>query len=277
MKQFWISDRCWIARRRTVAGNNYRFAWRASRRRNCLTETTRTRFRRAILMRSRSRLRSSSLVTRYVAFPRIAASRISSSSGSRQAFSSPEVSTNVARATISLTNRSASRGGYLNLLRRRGRLRTSASSVSCEIDVTALNWSRLQAVTTCPGGPEGLRKAETQTLVSSRATNGTALCLYLGPCFGDLCLDLFLRDCFCPALHPAQQTLQIAPPAPLWVKRNDHFGFFFQPKRLKRFEHALFKDCFESRVHRKFSFGKRHGSDYIDLPAYGSMGTAVCA
>ena len=48
--------------------NSYRFAWRASRRRNCLTETTRTRFRRAILIKSRSRLRSSSLVTKYMRF-----------------------------------------------------------------------------------------------------------------------------------------------------------------------------------------------------------------
>ena len=100
------SWRFWIGRR-TVLRYHYRFDWRASRRRNCLTDTTRT------------------------PWYRIAASRISSSSGSRQAFSSPEVSTNVARAAISLTNLSASRCGYLNLSKSLGRLRTSASSVSC--------------------------------------------------------------------------------------------------------------------------------------------------
>ena len=129
---------------------SYCFESRASRRRNCLTETTRTRWRRAIRIRSRSRLRSSSRVTRYVAFPIIAASKISSSSGSRQTFSSPEVSTNVVRAAISLTNLSACRCGYLNLRKSRGRLRTSASSVSWKSDVTALNWPWLHAVTIFP-------------------------------------------------------------------------------------------------------------------------------
>jgi hypothetical protein len=76
--------------------NIYRFAWRASRRRNCLTEMTRTRFRRAILIKSRSRLRSSSLVTKYCALPPIAASTIWSSSGSRHICSSPDVCTTVA-------------------------------------------------------------------------------------------------------------------------------------------------------------------------------------
>jgi hypothetical protein len=240
---------------RNVSSHHYRLAWRASRRRNCLTETTRTRFRRAIAIKSRSRLRSSSRVTRYVALPRIAASRISSSSGSRQAFSSPGVSINVARATISLINRSASPGGYLNLLQRRGRLRTSASSVSCDIDVTAVNWSRIQAATTCPGGPEGLRKAETQTLVSSRATSGTTVCFDLGPRFGDLRFGLSLRDSFGPAIHPAQQPLQLVSPAPRWVKRDDHLGFFFQPQRAKRFEHTFFEDGFERLVHGRSSFG----------------------
>jgi hypothetical protein len=53
--------------------SNYRLAMYDSRRRNCRTETTLTPLRRAILIRSRSRLRSSSLVTRYCAAPLIAA------------------------------------------------------------------------------------------------------------------------------------------------------------------------------------------------------------
>lgn len=100
---------------KAVERNNYCCAWRESLRRNCLTETTRTRWRRAILTKSKSRLRSSSLVTRCCDLPWIAASSISSSSGSRQIFNSPEVSTTSARAAIRRTNVSASRWVYLNL------------------------------------------------------------------------------------------------------------------------------------------------------------------
>jgi hypothetical protein len=200
---------------------------------------------------------------------------ISSSSGSRQSLSSPEVCTSVARAAIKRINSSASRGEYSKRRSNRGLTNTSVISLSCASDVTALNLSRLHAVTTCPGGPEGLRKAETQTLVSSRATSGTAGCLYLGSGFGDFRLDFSLRDRFGPAFHPAQQTLQVAPPAPLWMQRNDHFGFVFQSKRAKRFEHAFFKDCFERFVHSGFSFGKCHGCDYSYHPMRESMGTEV--
>ena len=260
---------------RSVFTNDYRIAWRDRRRRNCLTETTRTRFRRAILIKSRSRLRSSYRVTRYCDLPTMAASKISSSSGSRQSLSLPEVCTSVAQAAIKRINTSASRGEYSKRRSNRGLTSTSPISVSWENDVTALNLSRLHAVTTRPGGPEGLRKAETQTLVSSRATSGTAVCLCLGPSFGDLRLNFSLRDCFCPALHPAQQTLQFFPPATLWVKGKNHLGLFFQPKRAKRFEHAFFKDCFERFVYRQFSFRQCHKLDYIDHAAPGSMGTAV--
>jgi hypothetical protein len=251
----------------------YLCTWPANRRRKRLTETTRTRFCRAILIKSRSRLRSSSLVTRYCDLPTMAASRISSSSGSRQSLSSPEVCTSVARVAIRRINSSASSGEYSKRRSNRDLASTSAISPSCASDVTALNLSRLHAVTTCPGGPGGLRKAETQTLVSSRATSGTAVCLDLGSGLGDFRLDFSLRDPSGPALHPAQQTLQVVPPAPLRVKRNDHFGFVFQSKRAKRSEHAFFKDSFEGFVHRGFSFGQCHECDYNDHPAGGSMGT----
>ena len=82
----------WIVGSRIVL-KSYHFESRFNRRRNCLTETTRTRFRLAILIKSRSRLRSSSRVTRYCDLPTMAASRISSSSGSRQILSSPETCT----------------------------------------------------------------------------------------------------------------------------------------------------------------------------------------
>ena len=140
----------------------YRGATLESRRRKCRTETTRTRLLRAILMISRSRLRSSSLVTRYCALPWIAASRISLSSGSRQILSTPLVSTTEARAAINRIKVAASACVYLNRRVNRGRIRTSASSVSCDGEVTALNLLRLQATTSRPGGPEGFRKAETR-------------------------------------------------------------------------------------------------------------------
>jgi hypothetical protein len=139
-KGLWICD-FGQEQMRTVENNSYRFAWRASRRRNCLTETTRTRFRRASLIKSRSRLRSSSLVTKYCAFPEIAASTIWSSSGSRHICSSPDVCTTVARAAINRTNACASRREYRNRRTSRGLLRTSAISLSCESDVTTLNSS----------------------------------------------------------------------------------------------------------------------------------------
>jgi len=238
------------------------YAKRARRRRNCLTDTTRTRWRLAILIKSRSRLRSSSRVTRYVAFPLIAASRISSSSGSRRACSSPEVSTNVARAAISLTNLSASRCGYLNLRRSRGRLRTCASSVSCEIEVTALNLSRLHALTTCPGGPVGLRKAETQTLVSSRATSATAFCLDLVPSPRDFRFHDFLRNRFGTRLHPREQALEIASPAWLRIKRNQDAGLLFQLEPSQRSQDPVFEHRMKRFSHRRDFFGQRHDLDY---------------
>ena len=238
-------------------------AARDSRRKNCLTDTTRTPWYRASLMRTRSRLRSSSRVTRYVAFPLIAASRISSSSGSRQACSSPEVSTNVARAAISLTNLSASRCEYLNLRESRGRLRTCASSVSCEMDVTALNLSLLHAVTTCPGGPEGLRKAETQTLVSSRATSGTAFSLDFGPSPSDFSLHDFLWDRFGPRLHPREQTLQVVSPARLGIKCDQDARLRFQPEPPQRSQDPVFKHRMKRFFHRRDFFGQCHDLDYI--------------
>ena len=239
-----------------------RLAARDSRRKNCLTDTTRTPWCRAILMRSRSRLRSSSRVTRCVALPLIAASRISSSSGSRQAFSPPEIATNVARAVISLTNLAASHCEYLNLRKSRGRLRTCASSVSCERDVTALNLSRLHAVTTCPGGPEGLRKAETQTLVSSRATSGTAFSLDLGPSPSDFGLHNFLSDRFGTRLHPREQALQVVSPAWLGIKRNQDTRFRFEPESPQRSQDAVFKHRMKRFFQPRDFFGQRHDLDY---------------
>ena len=202
--------------------SSYRYVRLERRRRNCRTDTTRTRLRRAILTRSRSRLRSSSLVTRYCALPWIAASRISSSSGSRQICSAPTVSTTAARAAIRRIKLAASECVYLNRRVNRGRMNTSASSVSCEDDVTASNWLRLQAATTCPGGPEGFRKAETHTLVSSRATSGTACCFHLSAGLCDCSFDLFLRYSACSSAHFAHKTFKVVTPFAFLTQGNGH-------------------------------------------------------
>jgi len=138
--------------------NSQLFVRRERRRRNCLTETTRIRRRRRALIKSRSRLRSSSRVTRYCDWPTMAASKISLSSGSRHIFRSPEICTTLARAAISRTNVSAFSAGYLNRRVIRGRLRTSTISASCERDVTTPKSSRRHLVITRPGGPVGFRK-----------------------------------------------------------------------------------------------------------------------
>ena len=244
--------------------NPHRFPVRESRRRNCLTETTLTPFRRAALIRSRSRFRSSSRVTRYCDLPLIAPSKISLSSGSRQIFRSPEVWTIFARAAIRRTNISTSSGGDLNRSVNRGRLRTSPISASCEREVTAVKWSRRHLSITCPGGPVGLRKAETQTLVSSRATSGTTLCLYLGSGFGDLRLDFVLRERFCPMLHAPQQSMKFTPPLSFAVERDQDARLFLQSKPLQRPQYALFVDR-GNRLFRGMYFSWRvHALDYND-------------
>ena len=247
---------------RTDERNSYRFAWRASRRRNCLTETTRTRFRRAVLIKSRSRLRSSSLVTKYCALPPIAASTIWSSSGSRHICSSPDVCTTVARAAINRTNASASRWGYRNRRTNRGLLRTSAISLSCESDVTTLNSSSPQAATTCPGGPFGLRKAETQTLVSSRAASGTAFGLDLGSRSSHFRFDSVLRNRFGTSFHSPQHAFEFVSPPALGVKRDQDAGLLLQPKRSERFQYTVLIHGSNRLFDWMNFFWQRHKADY---------------
>lgn len=237
-------------------------AARDSRRRNCLTDTTRTRWRLAILIKSRSRLRSSSRVTRCCALPRMAPSRISSSSGSRQIFKSPEVSTMLARAAINLTSISASREEYLKRRVSLGRLRTSSISPSWESDVMTLKSPRRQRSTTCPGGPVGLRKAVTQTLVSSRATSGTAFCLDLVSSPRDFSLHDFLWDRFGARPHPREQALEIALPVWLRIKRNQDAGLLFQSEPPQRSQHPVFEHRVKRFSHRSDFLGQRHNLDY---------------
>ena len=251
----------------------YREVIRAIRRRNCRTETTRTRLPRAILIRSRSRLRSSSLVTKYCALPRIAASRIPSSSRSRQICDAPALSTTVARAAISRTKVSASPGVYLNRRVNRGRTSTSTISTSCDFDVTALNLSRRQAATTCPGGPEGFTKAETQTLLSSSATSGTACCFDLSARLSDFGFDLFLRCGARASAHFAHQAIKVLTPLAFATQGDGHSRFFFETKGLKRTENALFEDRLKSLVDPRFALLSSHGEDYSGHLTLGSIAT----
>jgi len=250
----------------------YRGATLESRWRNCRTETTRTRLRRAILMISRSRLRSSSLVTRYCALPWIAASRISSSSGSRQILSTPLVSTTEAWAAINRIKVAASAWVYLNRRVNRGRRRTSASSVSCDGEVTALKLLRLQAATSRPGGPEGFRKAETQTLVSSRATSGTTSYLNVGAGLSDFGFDLSLRYSPGALAHLAHKTFKVVTPFASPTYGNRYARFFFQTKRLKRSKNALFENCLKSFIDLGFSLLNCHGENYNRNQTVGSIG-----
>ena len=233
-------------------------------RRNCLTETTRTRFRRAILIKSRSRFRSSSRVTRYCDLPTMAASRIASSSGSRQIFSSPDTCTTVARAAINRTNISVSRCEYRNRWTNLGLVRTSAISLSCESDVTALNSSRAQAVMTSPGGPLGLRKAEIQTLVSSRATSGTAFGFDFGSCSSHFRLNNVLRNPFRTSLHSAKQTSKFLPPLSLRVKGDQNAGMLLQLKGPERSKQAIFVYCFNRFLGRVNFSWQWHKTNYTD-------------
>jgi len=272
MKQFWIFDfGFWIRGIRAFVRINYLCTWPANRRKNRLTETTRTRWRRAILIRSRSRLRSSSLVTKYLALPRMAASTIASSSGSRQILNSPDVCMTAARLAISLTKFSVSRCGYLNCRINRGRLRTSASSESCDKDVTTLYLSLSQLATTCPGGPVGFKNAETHTLVSSKTTSGTALRLDLGPGSTDFGLDISLWDCFGARPHSPQKTLKVSSPLRVRTQSNRDVRLFPQPERLQRSKNAVFIDRLKSLFRGHFSFEQCHNKDYSDAPTLRSI------
>ena len=215
-----------------------------------------------ILIKSRSRLRSSSLVTKYCALPPIAASTIWSSSGSRHIWSSPDVRTTVARAAINRTNASASRWGYRNRRTSRGLLRTSAISLSCESDVTILNSSSAQAATTCPGGPFGLRKAETQTLVSSRAASGTAFGLDLRSRSSHFRFNSVLRCRFSTSFHSPQHAVKLVSPPALGVKRDQDAGLLLQPKRSERFQHTFLIHGSNRLFDRMNFFWQRHKADY---------------
>lgn len=144
------------------------------------------------------------------------------------------------------------------------RLRTSASSVSCESDVTALNSSCAQAPITSPGGPLGLRKAETQTLVSSRATSATAFCLDFGPCSSHFRFNGVLSNSFRARLHPAKQAVKFVPPLSLWIECDQNAGLLLQLKRSERSKYPFLVHCADRLFDRVGFSWQRHKKDYTD-------------
>ena len=138
----------------------------------------------------------------------------------------------------------------------------SRISVICESDVMTLKSPCRQRSTTCPGGPVGLRKAETQTLVSSRATSATAFCLDLVPNPRDFSLHDFLWNRFGARPHPRKQALEIASPAWLRTKGNQDAGFLFQSEPSQRSQDPVFEHRMKRFSHRSDFLGQRHDLDY---------------
>ena len=113
----------------------------------------------------------------------------------------------------------------------------------------------------------GFRKAETQTLVSSRATSGTTFCLDLGPRSRNLGFDNLLRNGLGTNLHSAEHTLEFLSPLRLGVHGDGHTGLVFQPDRPQRPQHPVLE-------HRPKSFP--HCNDLLEnlLPEHCSRESA---
>jgi hypothetical protein len=148
----------------------------------------------------------------------------------------------------------------------------STQAQSCDKDVTTLYLSRSQLATTFPGGPVGFKNAEAQTLVSRNTTNGTALCLDLGPGSTDFGLDISLWDCFGARPHSPQKTLKVPSPTRVRTQSNRDARLFPQPERLQRSKNAVFIDRLKGFFRGHFSFEQCHNKDYSDAPTLGSIG-----
>ena len=117
----------------------------------------------------------------------------------------------------------------------------------------------------------GFKNAETQTLVSSRTTSGTAFRFNLGPGSTDFDLDGLLRDCFGSRPHSAQKALKIAAPLSLGTQGNRDARFFPQPERLQRSKNAVFIDRLKGFLRRDSFLKQCHKKDYNDDPTLGSI------
>ncbi len=112
------------------------------------------------------------------------------------------------------------------------------------------NSARNQRDTTRPGWPVGFRKAETQTLVSSRPTMGSAFCLDLGPRACHLLLDNLLWGCLSANSHPTKQALEPVPPLRLPVQGNQDVRLFFQSNGSQGSQNPVLKNRPKSLLHR---------------------------
>jgi hypothetical protein len=111
-----------------------------------------------------------------------------------------------------------------------------------------------------------LRKAETQTLVSSRATSGTAFGLGLGSCSSHFRFNDLLWNAFGTSFHPAKQAFKFFPPAPLRVKCNEDAGLLSQSERSKRSQYPFLVNGSHCLFHRVDFSWQRHAADYNDGP-----------
>ena len=132
--------------------------------------------------------------------------------------------------------------------------------------MTTVNWSRRQASTACPGGPEGLRNAETQTLLSSRATSGTAFRLDLGPCASHLVFDDRLRDRLRSDSHPSKHAVELRAPLRLWIKCDQDAGLLLKSKRPQGPQNPVLVHGSNRSFERMNFFRQRHDTDYTDAP-----------
>jgi hypothetical protein len=84
-----------------------------------------------------------------------------------------------------------------------------------------------------------LRKAETQTLVSSRATSGTAFGPDLGSRSSHFRFNIVLRSRFGTSFHSPQHAFKFVSPTALGVKRDQDAGLLFKPKGSERSQYTF--------------------------------------
>jgi hypothetical protein len=115
-----------------------------------------------------------------------------------------------------------------------------------------------------------LRKAETQTFVSSRPTSGTAFRLDLGPCSSHFRLDDLLWDRLGASSHPTKQAVEFLPPPRFRVESNQDTGLLLQSKWLERSQHPILVHRSKRFFYRTSSSRLCHSGHYSDALALGS-------
>ena len=107
-----------------------------------------------------------------------------------------------------------------------------------------------------------MRKAETQTLVSSRAASGTAFGLDLGSRSSHFRFNSVLRSRFSTSFHSPQHAFKFVSPPALGVKRDQDAGLLLQPKGSERFQYTFLIHGSNRLFDRMKFFWQRHKADY---------------